>query len=197
MSLKLHTIIGSTRPGRLGPSVARWFNDFAVKHGKFDATLVDLADFRLPIFDEPEHPMRQLYKHDHTKKWAASVSEADAIVFVTPEYNFSPPASLTNAISFLSKEWNYKPAGFVSYGGVSGGLRAVQQARLLASTLKMMPVPESVPIPMVFGLLDETGAFKPNELIETSAKTMLDEVYRWADALTPLRRPNVATQKAA
>ena len=149
MSLKLHTIIASTRPGRIGPSVARWFNDFAAKNSKFDATLVDLADFRLPIFDEPEHPMRQNYKHEHTKKWAASVAAADAVVFVTPEYNYMPPPSLVNAISFLSKEWNYKPAGFVSYGGVSGGLRAAQQARLLASTVKMMPIPEGVPIPMV------------------------------------------------
>lgn len=197
LSLRLHTIIASTRPGRVGPPVARWFNDFAARNSRFDAKLVDLAEFNLPIFDEPEHPVRQNYKNDHTKKWAASVSEADAVVFVTPEYNYMPPPSLMNAISYLSKEWNYKPVGFVSYGGVSGGLRAAQQARLLASTVKMMPIPEGVPIPMVFGMIDKTGVFTPNELIETGAKTMLGELHRWSDALTPLRRPEDQAQKAA
>lgn len=189
MSLKLHTIIASTRPGRVGPSVARWFNDFAGKHGAFDASLVDLADFKLPIFDEPDHPVRQNYQHEHTKRWAASVAAADAVVFVTPEYNYTPPPSLLNALSYLSKEWNYKPAGFVSYGGVSGGLRAVQATRLIVTTTKMMPVPEGVPIPNVFGQLDENKNFKSNELIDASAKAMLDEMARWANALTPLRRP--------
>ena len=61
MALKLHVIICSTRPGRVGPSVARWFHDFAVQHGRFDASLVDLADFDLPIFDEPNHPATGKY----------------------------------------------------------------------------------------------------------------------------------------
>ncbi|MET0605283.1 MAG: NAD(P)H-dependent oxidoreductase [Beijerinckiaceae bacterium] len=189
MSIKLHTIIGSTRPGRVGPAVAKWFNDLAAQRGDFDARLVDLAEFKLPIFDEPEHPMKQNYRHDHTKKWAASVAAADAFVFVTPEYNYTMPASLSNALSYLSKEWNYKPAGFVSYGGVSGGLRAAQTARQLVTTMKMMPVPEGVAVPNVFGQLDATGAFKPNDLNVAAAKAMLDEIAKWAGALKPLRQP--------
>ncbi len=192
MALKLHTIIASTRPGRIGPGVAKWFNDFAVAHGGFEAKLVDLADFRLPVFDEPEHPMKQAYKHDHTKRWAASVAEADAFVFVTPEYNFSPPPSLVNAMAYLSREWNYKPAGYVSYGGVSGGLRAVQAARLMATTVKMMPIPEGVPIPNVFAHLGEDGSFKANELVNAGAKTLLDELAKWAAALRPMRVAPVA-----
>jgi hypothetical protein len=69
------------------------------------------------------------YEHDHTKRSSASVAAADAFVIVTPEYNYGPPPSLINAFDFVYKEWNYKPAGFVSYGGVSGGLRAVQRSR--------------------------------------------------------------------
>ena len=132
MALKLAVVIGSVRPGRVGPSVAAWFLEAAREHGNFDVTLVDLADVGLPLLDEPEHPVKQLYEHEHTKKWAAIVDDADAFVFVTPEYDFFAPASLLNAIQYLSKEWGYKPAGIVSYGGISGGLRSTQMVRLQA-----------------------------------------------------------------
>lgn len=187
MALKLQTIICSTRPGRVGPSVATWFHGFATAHGKFDVELVDLASFALPVYDEPEHPIKQNYQHEHTKKWAASVKSADAFVFVTPEYNYGPPPSLVNALNYISLEWNYAPAGFVGYGGMSGGLRAVQSVKPLVSTLKMVPLTEGVGIPMVATLLDQDRKFTSNTLIDTSATTMLNELHRWATALAPLR----------
>lgn len=187
MMLKLHTIICSTRPGRVGPSVARWFHDFAVRHGKFDARLIDLAEFALPVYDEPHHPRTQKYEHAHTRAWAASVAAADAYVFVTPEYNYGPPPSFVNALNYVYKEWNYKPCGFVSYGGVSGGMRAVQLEKQLVTTLKMMPMVEGVAVPMVAQQLDEAGNFRSNELIDDSAQTMLDELFKWATALQPMR----------
>ena len=105
--------------------------------------LIDLADFNLPVYDEPLHPRLQKYEHAHTRAWSESVNAADAYVFVTPEYNFSaPPSSLVNALNFVYKEWNYKPAAFVSYGGVSGGLRSVQMAKQIVTALKMMPMTE-------------------------------------------------------
>ena len=186
--LKLHTIICSTRPGRVGPAVGRWFNDFATRHGKFEAVLVDLADFDLPVYDEPHHPRQQNYEHEHTKAWAASVAAADAYVFVTPEYNYGPPPSFVNALNYVYHEWNYKPCGFVSYGGVSGGLRAVQLEKQLVTTLKMMPMVEGVAIPNVWQLLSEQGELQSNELIDDSAVTMLDELHKWATALKAMRK---------
>lgn len=185
MTLRLHTIICSTRPGRIGPSVARWFNDFAVKHGKFDAHLVDLADFALPVYNEPHHPRTGKYEQEHTRAWSESVAAADAYVFVTPEYNYGPPPSFVNALNYVYNEWNYKACGFVGYGGVSGGLRAVQLEKQLVTTLKMMPMTEAVAVPMVFEMIDESG-FRSNELIDDSATQMLDELHKWAQALKPL-----------
>jgi NAD(P)H-dependent FMN reductase len=101
MSLKLHTIITSTRPGRVGLHVAKWFHEYAVGHGGFDTTLVDIADFNLPIYDEPMHPRLQKYQHAHTKRWAESVKSADAFAFVTPEYNYGPSPSLVNALNYV------------------------------------------------------------------------------------------------
>ncbi|TKT74289.1 NAD(P)H-dependent oxidoreductase [Aquamicrobium sp. LC103] len=187
MTLKLNIVISSTRPVRVGPALAEWFHDFARAHGRFEPVLVDLADFNLPVFDEPKHPRLRQYEHAHTKKWSESVSSADAFVFVMPEYNYFAPPSFVNALNYLVAEWAYKTAGILSYGGVSGGLRAAQSAKQLLTTLRVMPIPEGVPVPMVTQLLDEEGVFKPNDLIENGARTMLDELHRWAAALKPLR----------
>ena len=184
---KLHVIICSTRPGRVGPAVGRWFAEFAASHDGFDTELVDLADFDLPLYDEPNHPTQQKYQHAHTKAWSKRVASADAYVFVMPEYNYSPPPSLVNALDFVYKEWNYKPCGIVSYGGASGGLRAAQSVKLQITTLKMMPMMEGVMIPMVAKLVDDSGTFTSNELIDKSASTLLDELRRWTVGLNAMR----------
>ena len=186
---KLHVIICSTRPGRVGKPVGEWFGGAAKGHGGFEVEVVDLADMNLPMYDEPKHPRLQQYEHEHTKRWAASVDAADAFVFVTPEYNFGPPPSLVNALNYVYIEWNYKPAAFVSYGGVSGGMRAAQTAKLTLTTLKMVPIVETVLIPMVPQHIDkETGAFQANDIHQSSATVMLDELLRWTNALKPLRQ---------
>lgn len=185
----LHVVISSTRPGRVGPAVAHWFGDFARSHGQFDVRLVDLAEFHLPVYDEPNHPLMQQYEHAHTKAWSASVAAADAFVFVTPEYNYGPSPAFVNALNYVYREWNYKACGFVSYGGISGGMRSVQMAKQLVTTLKMMPMVEGVAVPMVGQLLDASGAFTSNALIDHSAQQMLDELRKWTDALAVLRAP--------
>jgi NAD(P)H-dependent FMN reductase len=186
MAPRLQIVIASTRPGRVGPTIAQWFHGFATKHGGYDAHLVDLAELSLPLYDEPNHPMRRQYTKDHTKAFSAVVKAADATVFVSPEYNYSPPPSLVNAIDYLFWEWQYMPVGVVSYGGVSGGLRAAQAIRLMASTLKMMPLPEGVALPNVFNQIKD-GVFSANELNEQGAAAMLNEMIKWSKALAELR----------
>lgn len=187
MALKLHVIICSTRPGRIGPSVARWFADYARQKSDFDVALVDLADFNLPVYNEPRHPVMARYEHDHTKAWSASVAAADAYVFVTPEYNYGPSPAFVNALNYVYREWNYKPCAFVSYGGISGGMRSVQLAKQLVTTLKMMPMVEGVPVPFAMDLLDDDKVFRSNDKIDKSADTMLAELQRWAQGLKAMR----------
>jgi NAD(P)H-dependent FMN reductase len=178
----------STREGRKGHAVANWFYEHARSHGKFGVELIDLAEINLPLFDEPNHPRLRQYTKDHTKAWSASVEKADAFVFVTPEYNFSAPPSLLNALDYLVHEWAYKPVAFVSYGGVSAGLRSVQMAKQTVTALKMMPLPEAVSIPFFTRYFDEeTGAFVADDLQKKAADTMLDELLRWTNALVTLR----------
>ena len=183
---KLSVIIGSTRPGRAGLPIGQWFFERAKLHGKFEVELVDLKERNLPLLDEPKHPRLREYEHEHTKAWSKLVTESDAFVFVTPEYNFSAPPALLNALDFVFHEWAYKAAGFVSYGGMSGGIRAVQMLKQPLISMKVVGIPESVPIPF-FSKLIEEGAFKGSEALEKSAVAMLDELVRWTDALAVLR----------
>ena len=136
-------------PGRVGATIARWVHGKAVEHGTFDAELVDLGELDLPLYNEPRHPVLQQYEHEHTRRWGASVAAADAFVLVTPEYNHGTTPALLNALNYVYKEWNYKPAAFVSYGGASGGIRAVQFTKQILNTLKLVPLVEAVMIPMV------------------------------------------------
>jgi NAD(P)H-dependent FMN reductase len=183
----LRIIIGSTRPGRVGPAVAEWIAQRAREHGGFDVQVTDLAEINLPMFDEPNHPRLQRYVHQHTKDWSALVAGSDAFIFVTPEYNYGFNAALKNAIDYLHNEWGNKAAGIVSYGGVAAGTRATQMLKQVLSAVRVAPVMDAVNIPFVRDLLDSDGRFKPTELLEASATAMLDELLRWTEALRPLR----------
>jgi NAD(P)H-dependent FMN reductase len=183
----LHVVIASTRPGRSGRAIGEWFRDRAVAEGAFDVELVDLAEVGLPFFDEPHHPRLKQYVNAHTKEWSATVERGDAFVFVTPEYNHSFNAVLKNALDYLHHEWRHKAAGFVSYGGVSGGTRAVIGLRLVVGTLKMVPVTEAVNIPFHPQVMSEDGQVRPNDVMTAAADAMLAELARLTGALRAMR----------
>jgi NAD(P)H-dependent FMN reductase len=187
MPLKLNVVTVSTRPGRVGPSVARWVAEAAAAHGAFEVQAVDLADFNLPIFDEPKHPRLRQYEHEHTKRWSESVASADAFVFVSPEYNYSPPPSFVNAVDYLFHEWLYKPAGIVSYGGPLAGARMAQMERLMLLGLKVVAIPEGVSVPLVASHIGGDKVFTPPEVLLPSMQAMLKELAKWAPALKALR----------
>jgi NAD(P)H-dependent FMN reductase len=195
MAPKLQVVIASTRPRRLGVPIGTWAADAAMRHGGFEVEAVNLAEFGLPLLDEPNLPREAQYTKEHTRRWSAKVDEADAFVLITPEYNHGPPASLVNALSYLHHEWHYKPVGFVSYGGVSAGTRSVEIVKQIVTTLKMMPIPEAVSIPFVFRLL-EGDNFQPKPELEHAAIAMLDELRRWVDALHGLRTAGHTAMKS-
>ncbi|MFB6549439.1 NADPH-dependent FMN reductase [Streptomyces sp. NPDC056405] len=189
----LTVVIGSIRPGRAGLPIGQWFSERAHAHGGFEVRIADLAVFDLPLMDEPHHPRLHRYQHEHTKRWAGVVESSDAFVLVTPEYNYGYPASLKNAIDYLCVEWKDKPVGFVSYGGVAGGTRAVQQLKQVVTTLKMLPVFESVTIPFHAGLLDsENLRLNATDVLNQAADAMLGELIRTESALRSLRQVSVS-----
>jgi NAD(P)H-dependent FMN reductase len=183
---RLRIVIASTRPGRVGLPVADWFREAATAHAGFDIEVSDLAELGLPFLDEPNHPRLRRYTKAHTRAWSATVDASDAFVFVMPEYNYGFNAPLKNAIDYLHSEWHDKAVGFVSYGGIAAGTRAVQMTKQIVSAVKMLPLYEAVYIPFVAGQIAE-GRFTPAEATERAATAMLDELVRAEAALRPLR----------
>lgn len=183
----LQIIVASTRPGRVGLPVAQWFQRFAEASDEFEVELVDLADVALPLLDEPNHPIARQYTQPRTIVWSETVDRGDAFVIVHPEYNHSFNAAIKNALDHLHGEWNYKPVGFVSYGGVSAGVRAMTALKPVVAALRMTPAVEAVNIPFVGQFIDDEGRFVPNEQSEMAAAGMLAELARLEAALRPLR----------
>ena len=181
MSPRLAVIIGSTRPGRIGPKVAEWFAAIARTDGRFEVDVVDLADFGFPMEMGLGAP-RMGHYHPNAMAFAERVGKADAFAFVTPEYNHGYPASLKSALDAIYKEWTLKPATFVSYGGASGGLRAIEQLRQVAAELHIHDIQASVSIPFVFGAFNEDGSLK--DAVDTkSAQAVFDQLAWWSNAL--------------
>jgi NAD(P)H-dependent FMN reductase len=183
--VKIAVVLGSTRPGRNGHAVASWVYDIASKRGDADFELVDIADYGLPLLDEPVPPAMGQYGNPHTKRWAAKIAEFDGYVFVTPEYNHSTSAALKNALDYLYAEWNNKAAGFVGYGS-AGGTRAVEQLRLMMAELQVATVRGQVALSL-FTDFENFNSFHPAAQHEPAVTTMLDQVIAWSQAMKPVR----------
>lgn len=187
----LLVVICSTRPGRIGRAIGDWFLTQAEAHEGFKVAVADLAVVNLPLMDEPNHPSQHRYVHQHTRQWSATVAAVDAVVFVTPEYNYSMPATLKNAIDYLFVEWSRLATGWVSYGGMSGGLRSVQHAKQPATAVGMVSTRAAVSLPFAGPRVNE-GVFGNSDDNDQAAHAMLDELLTLSRTLAPLRASALA-----
>jgi NAD(P)H-dependent FMN reductase len=184
--MKVAIVVGSTRPGRKAEAVARWVYDVAKKRKDAEFEVVDVDSFALPLLDEPVPPSMNQYSHPHTKTWATKIGSFDAYVFVTPEYNHGTSGALKNAIDYLYAEWNNKAAGFVGYGS-AGGVRAVEQLRLVMGELQVADVRAQVMLSL-FTDFENFTKFTPGPRQEGSVGAMLDQVVAWGGAMKTLRK---------
>lgn len=182
---KIAIILGSTRPGRNGEAVAKWILDQAKNRTDAEFELVDIADFNLPLLDEPMPAGYKQYTKDHTFKWSEKIEEFDGYIMVTAEYNHGIPGALKNAIDFLAQEWANKAVGFVSYGSAMG-VRAVEHLRLVAGELQMADVRQQVMFSL-FTDFKDMSEFTPQDFHKESVEVMFDQVVAWSKALKPLR----------
>ncbi|MDQ0673983.1 NAD(P)H-dependent FMN reductase [Pseudarthrobacter siccitolerans] len=183
--IRIAIVLGSTRPGRLGKAMSEWVHARAAEREDAAFEVLDVADFNLPLLDEPLPPSTGRYSHVHTKAWSDAVAAFDGYIFVTGEYNHSVPGALKNALDYLYKEWNNKAAGFVSYGS-AGGTRAVEHLRTIAGELQMADVRAQVALSLA-SEFENYRTFTPSEASEKNLQTLLDQVIAWAGALKVLR----------
>ncbi|MEV7670318.1 NADPH-dependent FMN reductase [Streptomyces sp. NPDC000963] len=178
--LSLALVVASDREGRFAPVLADWFLSRLAGREDFAVTVVDLAGVELPtsLSYDPSPAVRA-----ELAEVTPALEAADAFVVLTPEYNHSFPASLKNLIDRHYTEWRAKPVGFVSYGGVSGGLRAVEQLRQVFAELHAVTVRDTVSFHHPHGQFDEDGRHKDPAGAEGAAKVLLDQLAWWGHAL--------------
>lgn len=188
---KILVIVGSVRPGRIGKTIADWVVDLAKDRPNFEYELVDLKEWNLPFYDEAVAPTSGVQNNELTKKWSAKIAEADGFILVSPEYNFSIPASLKNALDYLYSSWNSKPVAFVTYG-FTGGIRVTEHLRQHTAVLEMVPLKAGVTIstPPIYNpdyTVNGEAFAKTLEATSDSATTTLDNLEKWTEGLKALR----------
>ena len=183
---KLMIVLGSVRDIRVGQPIAEWVKRAAEADGRFEVDYVDLKDLALPFMDEPNHPRMKQYTKQHTIEWAKRVEDADAFLFVFPEYNHSYSPAIKNALDYLALEWDRKPVGFVNWGGNSGGTRAQAALRPVANSLGMVMTHGQIEINFPHGEVKD-GVFEPNEQQQTVLQSQLDELLSLDAVLRPTR----------
>jgi NAD(P)H-dependent FMN reductase len=195
-SLKIAIVIGSTRPGGKAKSVGEWACAIARKREDADFEVLDVADFDLPLLDEPEPamlldvglPFSDQYTREHTRAWSMAVASFDGYVFVTPEYNHGTSGALKNAIDFLYHEWRDKAAGFIGYGYTLGA-RSIESLRLTMAAVQVATVRPQLGLSLFTDFRDSTE-FTPAQRQEQGLNALLDHVIAWSAALRPLREPS-------
>jgi NAD(P)H-dependent FMN reductase len=186
--LRTAVIIGSTRDGRFGPVVADWIGEHIAQREDMTADLVDLVETPMPTV----FPAYGQTPSDEVMAQLGAVTprlaEADAFVIVTPEYNHSFPAPLKQVIDAYSVEWQAKPAAFVCYGGISGGLRAVEQLRQVFAELHVVTIRDTVSVHGVWSHVGPDGRLIEDAARAGAAQAMLTRLIWWARALRTARQ---------
>ncbi|WP_313800241.1 NADPH-dependent FMN reductase [Cytobacillus sp.] len=177
--LNIGIIIGSTREGRVSPQVAAWVKEVADKRGDANYTIIDIADYKLPLLGEPGGDA------SGAAAWSEIIAKQDGFVFVVQEYNHSITGALKNALDYLRDEWNNKAAGIVSYCSV-GGARAAEHLRGILGELLVADV-RVHPALSLFTDFENGTDFKPKAVQEDSVNQMLDQLIPWSKALFTIR----------
>lgn len=178
--MKLLVVLASVRRGRAGEKVANWFVDQVKEDGRFEIDLVDLKELDLS-YELPETLPSMVQNSDYEdpkdREWAKHVSEADAVVFVSPEYNHGMPASLKNALDHLANEWAHKPTGFVGYGA-AGAPYSQAALGLVAGWLKLDIISARVGISEIWAAFNEDGSLNFADHYNHQAKTVIDSLVK-------------------
>ncbi|MFE2823666.1 NADPH-dependent FMN reductase [Streptomyces sp. NPDC059271] len=182
--VRVAVVIGSNREGRFGPVVAGWLLDRIAERDDFLPEVLDVASVDLPtaLSSSPSPAVAA-----ELAKVTPALADADAFVVLTPEYNHSFPAGLKNLVDWHYGEWRAKPVALVSYGGVSGGLRAVEHLRQVFAELHAVTVRDTVSFHGAGAAFDEAGHPRDPAGPAAAANAMLDQLGWWARGLRDAR----------
>jgi NAD(P)H-dependent FMN reductase len=177
---KLAIIIASGREGRFADRIVKWVASQITGDQRFDLHVIDPRKLHVTA-----------WHGDMTKENLEALKSAlggsDAFIIATPEYNHSFPATVKSLIDAGKAEWEAKPVAFVSYGGISGGLRAVEGLRLVLAELHAVTLRDSVSFAMPFQRFSEDGVLSEPQMAEQAMALMLNRLEWWTAALNHAR----------
>ncbi|CAB3764199.1 NADPH-dependent FMN reductase [Paraburkholderia solisilvae] len=188
---RISVIVGSVRPQRFAEKPANWIAEHLRKHSAVDTRILDLADFPMPMYDDPlppAYPGRAPFTNEVVIRWTAEIAASDGFVIVTPEYNHGYPPVLKNALDWVYAEWSRKPVAFVAYGEVEGA-RSVVHLRDVVATLGMASIKRDVQLPFSALMAHYRAGDVAAELakFDNAATTMVDDLLWWTNALKEAR----------
>lgn len=194
---RIGIILSTTRETRFADRPAQWVLDIARARGDADYEIVDLRDYPIPFFDAVGSPRFVPQTNEVALRFAKKIAELDGYIFVTAEYNRSISGALKNALDHIYDEPARKPAAFVGYGAV-GAARAVEQLRLMAVELSMVPMKSGVHINMepLLGMLRGGKDFGDYDYLAPTVTTMLDELAWYTKTLRAGREADALEQAA-
>lgn len=170
--MKIAIISGSTRIGRASHSIAQYIEKRLIDKG-VETTLLDLKEYSFPVFDERLTHLEE--PHSGLKDFSNKLTEADALIFVTPEYNGSLPGSFKNSLDFFRSEFKRKPMGSVTVSsGPFGGINAYHQLLFWMSYVGGIPSPTKLLVSDVNNAFDEHGV--PTERLQRNGDGFLDDL---------------------
>lgn len=179
-------ISASVRTGRKSHRVALYLKSQLEEHFDAKVHVLDLAELNFPIFDE-----RLKYQKDplpSAVSFAQSISQADGVIIVTPEYNSGYPASLKNAIDLLVDEWSHKPVAIsTASGGPFGGMQVIMSLQFALWKIKAWTVPAMFPVPQVQNAFDENGIPSDLEGTKKRSDAFLKELFWCVEACKKMK----------
>ena len=177
--MKIQIIVGSVREGRIAIKVANWIHQAIQNYGysTIETEIVDLKTWDLPFFAGAHPPATGIYDQPKQQQWADQISQADAIIFISPEYNHGYSPALKNALDYIGQEWRDKPAAYVSYGSTNGS-RSIDQIRQVATQLGLIDSNAVLEIRDIFSR-NSGPQFEANPFDEKGLKSIVDKLIQY------------------
>jgi len=165
---KIVAFAGSLRAGSYNKKLVALAAEAARAAGA-EATVVDLRELALPVFDQDIEDTTGL--PECAKKFKALLRASDGFLIASPEYNSSITAALKNAIDWASRAesddepslaaFRGKAAALMSASpGALGGLRGLVTVRSILSNIGVLVLPDQIAINTAHEAFDEAGKLK-------------------------------------
>ncbi|MGH3804842.1 MAG: NADPH-dependent FMN reductase [Pseudonocardiaceae bacterium] len=181
-ALNIAIVIGSVREGRIGSHIGAWALDQLsrepIGEDRIEPDLIDIAGYTFPA---------SMHGHPDVEVFAKRIDAADGVIVITPEYNHSFPGPLKTAIDSVRAQWQAKPVGFISYGGMAGGARAVEALRLVFAELHAATIRDTVTLHNPWQPLTDPTVDYPDAAAAQALRSMGDQLAWWAQALRQAR----------